>query len=81
MLTVEVNCSGSKTSKKVLSFDATDDKSLYLLQKFYYVVVFERTNFMDSSKTATGLVSHMQHIMRPIIYQADSSLLSLNPQQ
>jgi hypothetical protein len=81
MLTVQVNCSGSKTSKKVLSFDATDDKSLPLFHKFFYVAVFERTNFMDQAKIATGLGSHMEHIMRPIIYQADSSLLRLNPQQ
>jgi hypothetical protein len=81
MLTVQVNCSGSKTSKKVLTFDATDDKSLHLLRKFYFVAVFERTNFMDETKTTTGQVSHMQHIMRPIIYQADSSLLGLSPQQ
>jgi hypothetical protein len=81
MLTVQVNCSGSKTSKKALSFDATDDKSLYIMKKFYYVAILERANFMDKAKTATGQVSHMQHIMRPIIYQADSSLMSLSPQQ
>jgi hypothetical protein len=81
VLTVQVNCSDSKTSKKVLTFDATDDKSLPLLRKFYIVAVFETTNFMDQSKVVTGQVSHMQHIMKPIIYQADSSLLGLTPQQ
>lgn len=79
-LRVRVNCSISKSvGKKVLVFDTFDDRVRALYTQPFGVIIQPKTDFPDTKQQNLAHLSHMHHVMKPIIHVADESLRELNP--
>lgn len=81
--TITVNCTttNSKSSeKKIWSFEI-EDYNPDCVSMTYRANIQEKNNFPEDTKVGVGSVSHMHHMMKPIVYEADESLRELSPEQ
>lgn len=77
---IQMNCTGGKNSKKVLTIEATDDAQQYLFQKFFTTFVQDHRDFPEPTNEKPAKVKHMNQVLKPIIHLADENLRELSPE-